>query len=549
MTPQNNFRKTLIGLCLLLGLFACQKENIIVDPGGGGKIEVGAGKSIDDLDTYAGEIGLLLNAREIVRKGYQPTKAIVKVEAASGNFSKTVDLNEFSFMGQIKLPVDQLSAAAKKELTDGVPVSVSLLDQQGGTIISDLSLGSLSFLPNPNPQTLLPTGLPETKETANIELNSGTAYYLQKVKADGSPLNKSMRYNPDPAYGAIITVGTNNTFAGEQPNDVFNFHPVPGESNTFYIRLENTGHLIHSAQTITFGKIGLAIHNAPKNSFSTASLGYHLPDDYKFRLQKVRDGVYILKNYQGKTVKEASGIGLTYDHPTGEPVYWRPIAKDIRWTVQPIASDIISPVLPKATSGFSFNSTLRNCGSGDLTQEVGADFSEIRTNTFGWAESISINNTSSQSVSTTIGVSFDAKFFGSGASYDASVSTSFDWSQSVTTETSSHHSEDVTRAETYFSRRSIVVPAKKASLVYDAYQFYENVRVDFVQRVRLSGIDEDGKALSGEQIRSLFQFTRFNGVINKVEANSVVFTLRGYTVLDKFMETQSSVEEVPARCD
>ncbi|MCB0630255.1 MAG: hypothetical protein R2824_05560 [Saprospiraceae bacterium] len=535
----------------MISLFACQKEDITVPPppGVGGEVEVGSGISVDELDTYAGEIGLLLNAREIARKGYMPAKAVVNIEAPSGKFSKTVDLNEFSFMGQIKLPVDELSAGAKKELTDGVPVSVTLTDQEGKTIVSDLSLGTVSFLPGPSPQTLLPANLPETNESAEIELNSGTAYYLQKVKSDGTPLTQCMRFNPDPNYGNIITVGTNTTFAGEQPNDVFNFHPVPGASNTFYIRIEKTGELLQSALIVTLGSGGLAIHNAPRNSLSKASLGYNLSNDYKFKLQKIREGVYVLKNFEGKVVKAAAGIGLTFDHPTGEPIYWRPIAKDISWTVQPIASDIITPVLPKAKTGFSFNSTLRNCGSGDLTQEVGADFSEVRTNTFGWAESISINNSSSQSVSATIGVAFDAKFFGTGAIYDASVSTSFDWSQSVTTETSKHHSEDVTQAKTYFSKRSIVVPAKKASLVYDAYQFYENVRVDFVQRVRLSGIDEDGKALSGKQIRSLFQFTRFNGVINKVEANSVVFTLRGYTVLDKFMETQSNVEEVPARCN
>ena len=48
---------------------------------------------------------------------------------------------------------------------------------------------------------------------------------------------------------------------------------------------------------------------------------------------------------------------------------------------------------------------------------------------------------------------------------------------------------------------------------------------------------------------SLFQFTRFNGVVNVIEANSVVFTLRGHSILDKFIETQGSVDDVPANCN
>jgi len=106
----------------------------------------------------------------------------------------------------------------------------------------------------------------------------------------------------------------------------------------------------------------------------------------------------------------------------------------------------------------------------------------------------------------------------------------------------------VTKTENYFTERTITVPSGSASLVYDVYQFYENVRVDYVQRLRLTGLDEDGQALSGKAIKSLFKFSRFNGVINQVEENSVVFTLRGHTVLDKFIETQSSVEDVPAGC-
>jgi hypothetical protein len=95
----------------------------------------------------------------------------------------------------------------------------------------------------------------------------------------------------------------------------------------------------------------------------------------------------------------------------------------------------------------------------------------------------------------------------------------------------------------------ITVPPRSASLVYDAYQYYENVRVNYVQRIRISGRNENGRSLTGEEIKSLFILSNFNGVINDVEENSVVVTLTGFTILDKFIETQSTVQEVPANCN
>ena len=139
--------------------------------------------------------------------------------------------------------------------------------------------------------------------------------------------------------------------------------------------------------------------------------------------------------------------------------------------------------------------------------------------------------------------------FGTGASYSQSVTYGLDLTVSHTSERSKHASQSVAQTETYFSSRTITVPSGRASLVYDAYQFYDNVRVEYVQRIRLSAIDENGNALSGEEIRSLMAFSRFNGVVNIVESESVVFTMKGNSVLDRFIETQSSVEDVPSACN
>ncbi len=537
-------------IILLLSCNACSEDENNLKPDIPGEIIEEAGISVDAFEKYEGEIGMLINARSIARKGYKPTQAMVTINSANGNFSQTIDLDEFSYMGQIKVPLGGLDAATRNELINGVPVSATFRDKNGSNILTDISLNTVSFLSNPTPVSVNASSLEETDEVATIDLNENTSYYLQRVEEDGSPINMSMRWNQAVNHGQVMTMSTNNTFAGDQPDHVFNFIPVPNEPNTFFIKIEANGYLLSNQIVIDISG-GIAIHLAPKNShISGDPFNYpSITNVFKFKVEKVNDGVYIIKNNDNLPIKVAAGIGLTYTHPKGESIYFRIVSKDIDWAVQPIATSIITPVLPEASTAFSFNSTLKNCGSGSLEQTVGVDFSEERSNTIGWEESISINNTSSQSISATVGVEFDATFFGTGATYSASLTAGFDWSQSVTKETSNHGSETVVNSENYFSTRTITVPSGKASLVYDAYQFYENVRIDYVQRLRMSGTNKDGNQLTGKEIESLFQFTRFNGVINKVEDFSVVFTLRGFTVLDKFIETQSSVEDVPANCN
>ena len=93
------------------------------------------------------------------------------------------------------------------------------------------------------------------------------------------------------------------------------------------------------------------------------------------------------------------------------------------------------------------------------------------------------------------------------------------------------------------------MPSGSASLVYDAFQFYQNTKVNFVQRLRVSGVDSlTGAVLTGDEIRSQFQFNSFEGLILAVEPNSIVITLRGTTTFDQILEIESRVEDVAANC-
>jgi hypothetical protein len=543
----------LFTLIIIIGgllLHSCKTDEEIA-PDGPGEIKEGNGITEDELKAYEGEVGLVLNARQIARKGYKPTVADVEIKTSGESLRKTVPLDPFGFIGLLKFPVNELTKAQLDELTDGVQVLVTIKNESNQTIIEETSLGTLSLLPNPIPVEINASFVQETDDASDLLLMEYTGLYFQKLNDEGMPIPQAMRWDRRTNFGNVMTISTNETFSGDQPDFVFNIFPVPGRRNTFYIRLAGSGDYLRVTETI-FRPVGVNLmHIAPINSGRNSLINVSNSDkeSYHFQIRKVRDGVFQLLDHRNRPIREATGVGLTVNFPGAKDFTMRIVAKEVDWSAQPITSSILEPILPKATSGFSFNSTLTNCSGGQLQQSVGADFSETRTTIVGWSESISVNTTNTVSVSATLGVTVKATFFGKGAEFNASLTTGFEWSQSITSASSQYATQEISKTENYFSSRVITVPPRSASLVYDAYQYYENVRVNYVQRIRISGKNEQGRSLTGKEIKSLFIFSNFNGVINSVEENSVVVTLTGYTILDKFIETQSTVREIPARCD
>lgn len=566
-TTKNGVGKkiTLIASLFLICL-SCSKDDLILDNGGSDNNEIiqSNGISADAFDTYEGDVGLVIDAREIAKKGYKPTKATVTVNATHGNYSQTIDIDPISLLGQIKIPLAGMSVTAKNELIDGILVSSEIKNASGNTIIQDPET-VISFQSNPSIKTVNATNLTETQENAKINLSENTHYYFQALNANGEPIAEAMKHNTKTGWSDVMTITRIVTFSGDEPILNFTFVPISGEDNTFAIRLKNGRFLQYKSQfwqdysgMILFQK---TLNSGPIASSLTSFSAVQSSPNYNFfkwKLVKLDTGIYQLQNVNGVAVKVAPGVGLTTQNvvntPTGSitatSVNWRLISTTIDWSVQNVGTNFLEPILPKAQTGFEFNSTLTNCGQGSLSQTVGTAITETRSRVIGWEESLSITTSNTVSVSATVGVEFDAKFFGTGASYNASITAGYEYSRDVTSSSSNFEEFESTVDETLFAERTVTVLPNSASLVYDVFQFYPNTKVNFVQRLRISGVDsQTGKSLSGEEIRSQFHFSGFNGVITAVEPTSIVITLRGTTVLDKIIQTESKVQDVPANCN
>ena len=191
MKTQNSISKFFLIGMLTLALANCSKEEIVtaeqeegnqetLPPGQeSGEIVITDGTSADRFDTYAGEIGFVLDTRELAKKGYTPVTAEIDIEAETGDFSQTIEIDPISFMGQIRLIKEELPQDAIDELADGVFVTWTIKDVNDQTITSDSR--TTSFQSNPSPVRLLSDGLEETDENRTINLSEDTSYYFQPI--------------------------------------------------------------------------------------------------------------------------------------------------------------------------------------------------------------------------------------------------------------------------------------------------------------------------------------------------------------------------------
>jgi len=70
-----------------------------------------------------------------------------------------------------------------------------------------------------------------------------------------------------------------------------------------------------------------------------------------------------------------------------------------------------------------------------------------------------------------------------------------------------------------------------------------------VQRFRIKGnYQEDGKALSGEEITTQFTFNSFTGVITDVQSDYIEVTVRGTNLINRLIETETISKDIEGAC-
>tara|TARA_R110002051_G_scaffold10175_10_gene38805 strand:- start:2158 stop:3798 length:1641 start_codon:yes stop_codon:yes gene_type:complete len=544
-TTMTQFRWILI--CLLFtGLTACSpNEDDDSGPGpGDGEVEQSNGISEDDLENYAGDLGILINSRELVKKGYSPAKVNLSTEATEGNYDQQIDIDTFTGMAQLYYAVDGLSDAAADELRNGIAINIQILNASGAVIVSE-SYSTISFEENGNQIDIDASSLVHLAQT--LDFAEGVNHYIQNVNANGNYGN-SVVWKPSSALmNNVLLEERTSSFNRGTTTEQYLFYKFPGTINTFAIWSANSGrYLATDSNDQTFRQSGAV-------SYPTGISDNSLHPRYRFIIKKETNGLYTINDMQGNPMRRfANGGKIKWrTNGTGSIQYVRIIALDLNWDAQELDTRHLTPIFPSVDTSFGFNSTLRNCGSGSLEQQVGVEREVETTYTSSFSESIGLSGRVTTSVDVSVSATAEASFFGNGGSVTGEVSAGLEVSVEASSTTTVESEESVSESEVFFSNRTVTVPAGSASLVYDAYQTYSNVRVPYVKRLRLKGNHSEAgqQSLTGLEIATQLRITGFSGTITNVGSDFVEITIQGNMYLDNIVDTQTEVRDVAANCD
>ena len=507
----------------------------------------------DDFEKFAGELGMVLNTRNIAKKGFVPATAEITIDAVNTNFSQTIEIDPITFMGQFSLLEEDLNEDAIFELREGVRTTVIVRNGNGDSIVEQ-ELSAAIFAPNPNPTELNVAGLEDTDALKTVALKENTPYYMQVVDAEGNPQNTAARVNRNPGFNRIMTFTSGPSFSGveAEPDFVFNFIPSPDadEPNTYFIKNLSDGGFFSVVENLS---VNGQLVDAPRLSSSLTTFeqieGRDDFEFFKFIIQRESDGVYqLLSKPNQQPIKVRSGIGFVLG--TGNDFLMRIIATNLEWNAISLGTSFLSPILSAPGTDFGANSTLTNCGSGTLSQTVGNNEEVTITNTVSWEESFSLTTSISTSISATVETEISADFFGASASQSSSITSEIEASVSATAGVSSFNGSQEEVTETIFFERTVTVPPGRASLVFDVAQIYDNTQIQFVQRFRLTATDsESGLPLTGEELQSQLQFSRFSGVVSQIGPDFIDITVKGTAVLGKVLSAMSEVQDIEASCN
>ena len=584
MKTLNRYFRLVLVVVLTLGLTSCSKDEVLPpvqvidtdkdgitdaddncpseagpainqgcpDFSGDGQITENDGITEEDLETYKGDVGMVLDTRELAKKGYHPVKAQLNVQGTTADFSQTIDLDPYSFMGQIKVPVEDLSEADLDILKNGVEVIAKLFDAGGAEIFAE-TFTSVLFKSDPNPTSCHANE--KTDLNTQVNLIADTPYYIQAVTYENNQVVPENRaafrrilesdfLNPiNAVYNDLLSMTSTIEFTSDEENSSFFFEAIEGKTNHFNVKHQASDSYLKSA-LMKLGDSDLG--------YNGIKVGFEKTDrlNQQFVLHKVGNGIYRMTDAYFEPIEVSSGVGLTVGEDNGTELFIRLVPMNIDWEVQEIQTHYLEPLLPAAQNGFSYNSTLINCGSGPLEQTIGKSETVETNTTVGWEESFSFMSSNTSSYSMTLGMEVEGKFFGNGAKYTAEATASSQFTTQSSTEKSNWNEATDTTSETFFSERTITVPAKSAVLAYDAFQRYDNIKVNVVQRVQVKARNQaNNQALSGKEIVTQFHFNGFNGVITLIGPDYAEVTIRAVATMDKIFKSKSDIQEVAANCN
>lgn len=495
-----------------------------------------------NIPTNKGDIGLVVDVRPIIKKGYFVSKVAVNIEGSLASFSKTIEVDQFTNIGMLKIKREDLSAAQIDQFVKGVKTNLIAYDLNDNEI-AETNESSVLYNDTGEPfaiDTDLPSIVPPLK------IIPGRAYHIVEVpKNNNDTIARLMTVLPRSGGGFVYV----SDFIGNSQKrlQTFYFEPVSSGSPYFYIKSGYNNMYVD----YYYGRNRLETYtDKPPN----------LPDNYKFQLIQDAQGAVSIKPIHTNILRKNNygdidrsvnpvikGSLLSAVQVFPNAVKFNLVLADIDWEVRDLGVVYNDPIFPPVKLEFAFHNLLNNCSSATLNETIGVVDTRTTTYTVGSEESFQLTTAQESSLGITSGVTANASFSGVGVEASVEVSSNYTFSRSLS-KTNTRTFSNSTQKEVQVSRiRSLTIKPYTAVQVYDAVETYRNVRIPFIQKLRVNG-SANGDKLSGEEIVSQMYANQFGGVITDIGTDHVIISVRGTALIDNLMKASTSSKDAPGGC-
>ncbi len=526
-------------LSLFMALSSCSKdgpEEQLPAEENNGEVEVTEGTNAE-LNIDNGSVGLVLDTREIFRKGYMAATATIEFGGHS-KFNKTVDIDPFTNLAILSIENDSLTADEKTAFANGVQTTIRVTDESDDVLTTYKNQEQV--LDNTNFPLSLNTEKEYIKRPLNLKEESP---YLLQIEGHIGVLTSSC----SDCYLAALFEANNLSqqfyFESTDIDDVYNIkHLGYGEGSYMYTIDGGDVGISFGEDFINLGGDQVTMPNGP------AKFIFEQDDDGWVKIKlKDTDGYLFV----------GSDRFLKVDYTETHQQRFRFISDNIDWNVMDQGTEYLQPITPPAQLDFAYEATLKNCSSALLTEEVGKTESRTRTTSFSTSESLQLFSSETITAGLKVGIEVGAKVggdvYGASAEVKASAEVSLEaelsTSETTTSENTISESEEYT---TEVSRiRTLQVDPYSGVEVYDAIKSIENVITPFVQTVRISGKYKSGAkdALTGPELATQLQFNFVGGIISKIGSDYVDLNIRGQAIMDEIFEATTEVNDLKGVCD
>lgn len=558
------FLKMKLSLFVLLGVFilSCSKDDPGVEspnPEKGELVEQNGTTTVDDFEVDSGEIGLYIDTRELARQGYFAKTVEISTSATEGSYDQELEVNTLTNIAQLKVTVDGLDTEAFEELTStsngGITVTMVAKDDQG-TELETRTYDDVRFASN-GTSIEIPT---EKTDNRNVSFNDNLDFYLQYQTEDPRELLGAFGLGDEETQGAVLTESLSSRAAvsntvmfdayenGDNKQQFF-FESVAGKVNVYHIRNRDSGdyffvnsvnRLVHVSSSFFDSNPlfqELAEFTLVRNGDNTFSI-YHKGTKMVFFPKTLTFPVAIFPTFLFVDANESV-----------EAARFRMLTDDVQYSVQLLEAEFMEPTLPQASTNFSYNSDITNCTDNILTATVGSDFTHTESYSVSTSETIGLSSSETTTMTSNINAGFTGKFFGGELSLGGSFTHEYSATTSFFTETSTSESTGELNSRRFFSERETPVTPGKTNSVADVYQLYEDIVVPYVEVLQIRATTLGGQTISGEELVGLVSYGQFGGVINEVNSDNVIVTLRGTTIFQGMAKEKNEIKTMDANCN